>query len=582
MFTKYPAKIYLLCIFFITIFSYSGFAQVGIGNTNPNSDSLLEVGDGTDTGGVLLPRVSLTATNSPSPLSVDVAGMIVYNTNTNGSGTTAVSPGFYFNDGTDWVRITNKGDWKLTGNAGTTAGTNFLGTTDNTNLLFKTNNTDALTIDNTQKLLAVDGSKSRPTYSFSTDTNTGIWRSGGDKLNLGAGNVEFIELSEGSSDEIIFNQPSNDINFRVVTDNDANTVFVDGANDNIGMGTNTPATDVKLEVNGGSNNGIYGYSNNVGGYLGRETNITIGVAPNTQTMLGAGVYANNPFAGYTSIFSQSTGAATVAANINYSDVWIANYNYVDNARSSYNPSAVYSQLNNTAGVVAYRASIFGYSNSGTTASSGGIDVGVRAQSAAQNDNTLGMMGISFSDTGDDNSGAYFATVGYTSGTVLSETWVANSYLGTDYKVFGSGTVSTIVQGENDKHIMYAPEAPEVLFQDFGVGQLVNGTTTINIDPILAKNIVVDANHPLKVYVTLEGECNGVYVTNKSLTGFTVKELQHGTSNVSFSWQIVANRKDRKGDDKFGDSKFQDLRFPVFNKDYMPKIKKEENTISQSK
>lgn len=75
-------------------------------------------------------------------------------------------------------------------------------------------------------------------------------------------------------------------------------------------------------------------------------------------------------------------------------------------------------------------------------------------------------------------------------------------------------------------------------------KLVNGRAHITIDPILAKNIIVNESHPLKVYITLEGECNGVYVTNKTAGGFDVIELNGGTSNVDFSWSIVATMRDQ--------------------------------------
>ena len=52
-------------------------------------------------------------------------------------------------------------------------------------------------------------------------------------------------------------------------------------------------------------------------------------------------------------------------------------------------------------------------------------------------------------------------------------------------------------------------------------------------------------HPLKVFIQLEDECNGVYVTEKSATGFKVKELAHGTTNSKFAWSLVANRADEK-------------------------------------
>lgn len=134
---------------------------------------------------------------------------------------------------------------------------------------------------------------------------------------------------------------------------------------------------------------------------------------------------------------------------------------------------------------------------------------------------------------------------------------------TNYKIVGNGSVSTIIDGEQDeKHIMFAPEAPEILFQDFGVGQLVNGVATIAIDPIIAKNIYVDDQHPLKVFIQLKGDCNGVFVTAESAEGFTVKELQGGSSNVSFSYQIVANRADRKDANGNVLSKHVDVRLPA--------------------
>src|SRR5690606_33913380 len=96
---------------------------------------------------------------------------------------------------------------------------------------------------------------------------------------------------------------------------------------------------------------------------------------------------------------------------------------------------------------------------------------------------------------------------------------------------------------NDDVVMHCTEAPENLFEDYGIGQLVNGRAHITIDPIFSKNIIVREAHPLKVFVQLEGECNGVYVTNKSEGSFDVVELQGGTSNTPFSYSIVATRAD---------------------------------------
>ncbi|HEY1046343.1 MAG TPA: FISUMP domain-containing protein [Bacteroidia bacterium] len=80
-------------------------AQVKFGN-NPgtiNSNSVLEL-ESTNKG-LLMPRVALSALNLASPLSAHVAGMTVYNTATAGTAPNNVTPGYYYNDGTQWVRI---------------------------------------------------------------------------------------------------------------------------------------------------------------------------------------------------------------------------------------------------------------------------------------------------------------------------------------------------------------------------------------------------------------------------------------------------------------------------------------------
>jgi hypothetical protein len=91
--------------------------------------------------------------------------------------------------------------------------------------------------------------------------------------------------------------------------------------------------------------------------------------------------------------------------------------------------------------------------------------------------------------------------------------------------------------------MFCPEMPEIFFMDVGQGQLQNGRAYITLDPIFAKNIVVNSQHPLRVIIQLEDECNGVRVTNKSQNGFEVVELHNGTSNARFTYFVIANRAD---------------------------------------
>jgi len=135
--------------------------------------------------------------------------------------------------------------------------------------------------------------------------------------------------------------------------------------------------------------------------------------------------------------------------------------------------------------------------------------------------------------------------------------------GTNYKIVGNGAVSTLIPDDNNiPRVMFCPESPEVLFVDYGIGKLQNGEAYIKIDYILAKSLFIDERHPLKVFIQLEGDCNGVFVTEKTINGFKVKELNNGTSNISFSWHLVGNRADTKDETGKIISKFEGLRLPI--------------------
>jgi hypothetical protein len=169
--------------------------------------------------------------------------------------------------------------------------------------------------------------------------------------------------------------------------------------------------------------------------------------------------------------------------------------------------------------------------------------------------SLGVYGIA-NNSGNGNWGGYFL-----SGNANGWAYVGGRTGGTDYKINGPGTVSTIVKNMKGEYVnLYCPEAPEILFQDFGKGKLVNGFVHIDLDKDFAKNVTINEKHPLRVIVQLEGDCKGVYVTNHTSTGFDIKELQGGKSNVPFTYFVTANRAD--GETTNGDigSKNADVRF----------------------
>ncbi len=180
-----------------------GDGDIGIGAT-PNVSAILDV-TATDKG-ILAPRVALTATNAAGPITTPATGLLVYNTATAGAAPNNVVPGYYYNSGTSgapvWRRFsTGNGDsWNTLGNAGTVAATNFVGTTDNIALTFRTNNLQRLQLSNTNyQVLAMDnGSVTNPFYSWSADTDMGIWRPSANTLEFVTGSLPRLRIPDAN------------------------------------------------------------------------------------------------------------------------------------------------------------------------------------------------------------------------------------------------------------------------------------------------------------------------------------------------------------------------------------------------
>ena len=89
--------------------------------------------------------------------------------------------------------------------------------------------------------------------------------------------------------------------------------------------------------------------------------------------------------------------------------------------------------------------------------------------------------------------------------------------------------------------MYAVEAPDSWFEDVGRAQLRHGAARVAIDPDFATvSGLADDYH---VFLTPEGQSNGLYVTGRSLGGFEVREQEEGNAEISFSYRIMTRRTD---------------------------------------
>ncbi len=697
----------LLSIFMMGTFAISK-AQVGIGTLTPDGSAELDI-TSTDKG-ILIPRVTLTGTGDTSTISgTEANGLMVYNTATAGSGLTAVTPGFYFWGGSQWVRFTSGDPWFIDGNSGTTSGTNFIGTTDAQALDFRTNNTLRFRIANGDQVYAgANGSRSAPFYSWDGDTNTGIWRPGADQLAFGAGNREFIRFREASDDVLVINEESRDMDVRIETDGDTETLYIDGANNNIGISTTAPDASASLELNDGTRGlllnrvaltatnaaspvtspaaglvvyntatassgstevtpGMYYWDGSqwiaMGGTNGRDWSLegnagtnpsnnfagttdavdfalrtndseraritsagdfVIGATAPTgdnvfevqattatedaisgySTAGGIGIYGTDTTTGV-GVFGQAGGAGvgTIGAAANASGFGGLIYNtsatgvgmvgsgngsglgFWAGTGGTFNGSdgvaggadalgtgvigvgnagtIAYTLLPNGSGVSGASDDTgvygFAYGSSTTTARQGGYFELDRTGNGSTTDDPIAILagtdgtGVEFGgyfDGNQDNSGA-------------SQDWayVGTRIAGTNYSVYGATFAARAYSAGGTNRMAFSPQTPEIIFEDYGTGQLVNGEAKIQLDADLQRNIHVDASHPLKVFIQLEGDCKGVYVTNKSKEGFMVKELQGGNSNVSFSWHIVASKADHTDATGRVVSKHVDVRFP---------------------
>jgi hypothetical protein len=121
--------------------------------------------------------------------------------------------------------------------------------------------------------------------------------------------------------------------------------------------------------------------------------------------------------------------------------------------------------------------------------------------------------------------------------------------GSNYGVYSNGnlavgagyTKSGIAVLPDDRAVLlYSMESPENWYEDFGSGKLKNGATTINIDPTYAETVNTTIEY--HVFLTPNGDCEGLYVAQKTPTAFEVRELHAGKSSVPFDYRIVVKRK----------------------------------------
>ena len=95
--------------------------------------------------------------------------------------------------------------------------------------------------------------------------------------------------------------------------------------------------------------------------------------------------------------------------------------------------------------------------------------------------------------------------------------------------------------DGSHRLLYASLSPESWYEDFGRGELVEGQGRVALDPDFAAIVGID-DGDYHVFLTPEGDSNGLFVSSRNPAAFEVQEQQGGISSLTFSYRVVAVNK----------------------------------------
>src|ERR1700674_356237 len=152
------------------------------------------------------------------------------------------------------------------------------------------------------------------------------------------------------------------------------------------------------------------------------------------------------------------------------------------------------------------------------------------------------------NTTNDNGGASYPVGGQTFSTAGTSFEFAFFDLNGNAEFYGDSVGDTVAVGsksaavplKNGKMVkVYSQESTKVWFEDFGSASLVGGVATVRLESKFAQ--LVNTKLAYHVFVTPNGDCHGLYVSQKDRNSFEVRELNGGQSNVAFDYRISALR-----------------------------------------
>lgn len=235
----------------------------------------------------------------------------------------------------------------------------------------------------------------------------------------------------------LYIQPMANANIRVYDAAQTYGLWYDGSSNQYAIYARTSsASAITAAITGFSD--VSG--NQTYGHLGYQGDYSFA----SQTISGSAVYGVVDDPNRTAGFFRTTGNASVAANINYSSTWIANYNYVENSSTTSNPSASYSQLdvsNSTLGGA--QVAVKGYSLRSATSGNNGYTIGGYFTGDGTSQDSYGVRGAAIATSG-INIGGYFYAGSTTSASAGSSIGVKgiSDKIADGIGIFGIGNATT--------------------------------------------------------------------------------------------------------------------------------------------
>ncbi|MGC2270850.1 MAG: hypothetical protein WA555_12635 [Candidatus Sulfotelmatobacter sp.] len=107
-------------------------------------------------------------------------------------------------------------------------------------------------------------------------------------------------------------------------------------------------------------------------------------------------------------------------------------------------------------------------------------------------------------------------------------------------LFCTGVLEAVASVAGNRKVgLYSVQSSEDWVEDFGSGRLSGGVAKVELEPHFGQTVTAANYH---VFLTPAGDCQGLYIANRTPTSFEVHELKGGKSNVEFDYRIVAHRR----------------------------------------